>query len=357
MKTAITTCLLFFCMTIVANDLIYVHTTTAGNTSGTRTTLDHTALNNNPSATIFVIHNYSPLFTFHDVPIGTYYDGTNWSIQNEDGVTPMGANLNFNVFIANGARVDGGIANGTSNYFKIDNTLVNNDPLGVIITSKYYNPYSVYNPLNYGFWFDGINWFMYTENGANHPTNASYYVMTTPRNGSQAFQHTATAANIHYNWTVIDHPLLNGNPNAGLIAQHNWGATGDPSNIEHDEVIGVWYDGDNWAIYNENDTVLMAENLKFNVYVGDPPLAIEDNGIETSISMYPNPAIDHINIVTNKEISSVEVFNVLGQSVLQFDEVLDGTPKIDVSKLQTGTYLTTITTESGTQTLQFIKTN
>ena len=36
------------------------------------------------------------------------------------------------------------------------------------------------------------------------------------------FVHVATAANITSNWTTIDHPLTNGNPNAIILVTPNW---------------------------------------------------------------------------------------------------------------------------------------
>jgi hypothetical protein len=67
------------------------------------------------------------------------------------------------------------------------------------------------------------------------------------------FVHTATAANITGNWTYIDHPLTNENPNAIVLATQNWnpgGAVGTYNN----HPIGVWYasGAKKWAVFNQD---------------------------------------------------------------------------------------------------------
>ena len=59
MNKIITACFLFISMNILAQDEIYLHTTSAANISDHISYLDHPNLNNNPNATIFVMHNYA----------------------------------------------------------------------------------------------------------------------------------------------------------------------------------------------------------------------------------------------------------------------------------------------------------
>ncbi|WP_458626124.1 T9SS type A sorting domain-containing protein [Winogradskyella sp. PC D3.3] len=65
-------------------------------------------------------------------------------------------------------------------------------------------------------------------------------------------------------------------------------------------------------------------------------LSIADINLEGSkISIYPNPATDKVNIVSNTPIDSIEVYNILGKQV----QVLKGADEVNVSKLESGIYL------------------
>ena len=68
-----------------------------------------------------------------------------------------------------------------------------------------------------------------------------------------AFIHTATPENTHNNFTDIDSPYTNNQPNAIVIVTPNW----NPGGIggTYDEYpIGVWYHNGKWSIYNQDST-------------------------------------------------------------------------------------------------------
>jgi len=77
------------------------------------------------------------------------------------------------------------------------------------------------------------------------------------------FTHSATAANIVSNYTIIDHPLLNGNSNAIITVSHNW----EENSTLNVNTVGVLYNGSNWAVYNEDDTIPMINGAAFNIYI------------------------------------------------------------------------------------------
>jgi hypothetical protein len=98
------------------------------------------------------------------------------------------------------------------------------------------------------------------------PVNASFNVtVPTAGTGTGVFVHTATAPNISGNWTAIDYPLTNGNPNAITIATPNYNP-GGAGGIYDDHPIGVWYNGSKWSIFNQ-DLAAMPVNASFNLYV------------------------------------------------------------------------------------------
>ena len=96
------------------------------------------------------------------------------------------------------------------------------------------------------------------------------FLLTTLVGFSQAgdicFLHEATAANTTNNWSVIDHPALNNNPNAIILVTHN--INGDGSFQRNDKVTGVYYSNttQKWAVFNE-DISGLAVGTSYNIYV------------------------------------------------------------------------------------------
>jgi len=78
------------------NKTAFVHTATAGNTTGHITSLSYT----NPSASDIVIatHNYSGTNQYLNKPFGVYWNGSNWTIYLEDATSSI-LNQAFNVLV------------------------------------------------------------------------------------------------------------------------------------------------------------------------------------------------------------------------------------------------------------------
>lgn len=94
-------------------------------------------------------------------------------------------------------------------------------------------------------------------------------------------------------------------------------------------------------------------NLQMNV-TGDGLLSTDIPTQLDGFKMYPNPTTDIINVANNASIQNVQVYNLLGQKVL--DQTINGTSEqINVSTLQSGSYLLQVTSEGQTGTYKFIK--
>lgn len=354
MKSVISLLTLILTFGLFAQDKSYLHTASVSNTSGHITYLDHPDLNDNPNANIFIIHNYSPGNILHDIPIGTWYDGSQWSVFNED-LSTMTIGAAFNIYIADGGTVIEHSQDGTSYTTELSHSSINGDPAATIISAKYWNPNGVYNLQNYGFWYDDTaqRWNLYAEDVNPQPINAYYKLLVSPGSGdADAYIHTVTVANVFANHTILDHPLLNGDPEAQVIAQHNWGTTGDAANIINDKVIGVWYNGTHWSIYNE-DQSSMPVDMEFNVYVPAEILSVHDVNL-AEVNVFPNPTSGTVHVNATEEINSITIFSTLGQVV----QTIDGSSlniELDLSPLPNGHYLLEIETTRGTQTKKLIK--
>jgi hypothetical protein len=95
--------------------------------------------------------------------------------------------------------------------------------------------------------------------GAIHVSGAS-----TNNPSTAAFIQVATAANTSSYITTINNSLCDGDPQAILIATHNWNPVGVSGNYET-HPYSVYYDGAHWTIYNDDETSILG--MSFNVLV------------------------------------------------------------------------------------------
>lgn len=109
-----------------------------------------------------------------------------------------------------------------------------------------------------------------------------------------------------------------------------------PGNVYH---VQVWSNG--------------AEQGTFTLRLSNPSLA-NDTFQSAAFDMYPNPVVDVLNIAYNKNISSVEVYNLLGQQV--FAKTSDTTiSQVDLSHLSKGAYMVKISADHQVKTVKIIK--
>ncbi len=73
-----------------------------------------------------------------------------------------------------------------------------------------------------------------------------------------------------------------------------------------------------------------------------------------NFTIYPNPVNDILNIKTDSEIKSIEIYNILGQRVLVVINA-EKTKSIDVSNLKSGSYFIKVKSANGNQVAKFIK--
>lgn len=82
-------------------------------------------------------------------------------------------------------------------------------------------------------------------------------------------------------------------------------------------------------------------------------LSTGENNVD-EFSMFPNPASNVLNVTAASTISSIKVYNLVGQVVVN-QRVNALSDAIDVSNLKTGAYLIQVTAEGQTGTYKFIK--
>ena len=99
---------------------------------------------------------------------------------------------------------------------------------------------------------------------------------------------------------------------------------------------------------------------------GNSPLRIDDVSVvlnavasrddleQFGFKSYPNPANDYINLSAVEKIDQIEVYNLLGQKVLQQKD-LNNTTRVDISNLTTGIYIMKVAIEDSIGSFKFIK--
>lgn len=86
--------------------------------------------------------------------------------------------------------------------------------------------------------------------------------------------------------TFIDHPKLNNNPSARIMATQNWVTPGTYNNNS----IGVYYESTNkrWAVYNQN-LVAMPVGAKFNILISDKIFMVDATAPSNNWYIFDNP--------------------------------------------------------------------
>ena len=116
--------------------------------------------------------------------------------------------------------------------------------------------------------------------------------------------------------------------------------------------MGVWYDGSNWSIYTE-DLSNMPDNATFDLLIYDETLGVTDNKVE-GLYYGPNPVKDILDIRANDPITSVTIYNLLGQKLTKVAG--DGNAiGINLSGYAAGTYFATVIVGNASETVKLIK--
>ena len=82
-------------------------------------------------------------------------------------------------------------------------------------------------------------------------------------------------------------------------------------------------------------------------------LSIDDNLLDNTFSIYPNPTNSKVNIKSENKFEEVEIYNVLGQKILS--SKISDNQEIDMSLLTSGTYFLKLKNESLIKNVKIIK--
>lgn len=80
-------------------------------------------------------------------------------------------------------------------------------------------------------------------------------------------------------------------------------------------------------------------------------LAGIENVANSSFQIFPNPAANNLNITTEKPMVKIQLFDITSRLIVQKD-ALNAAATLDLSSLETGTYIVTVTFKDGTVSQQ-----
>jgi len=363
MKTFFTS-FFFLCVSLLlAQAPLFVHSADLSNITDDASIINHPDLNGNPNAKLIISHNWNPNGmggVSNDNASGLYYSNSSqkWMVYNENE-TPMIEGSSYNIYIGSETETFIHIASaanvgGLPYHTILDNPALNGNPDAKITISTYYNPNSLRNDKRYGVFYysEDDNWNIFTEDISDLPLDTAFFV-SIEGNIAENYTHQATAANITQNYTEINHPLLNENPNALFVFTHNWGSAQSSSNVIVDFELAAKYTGTHWSIFIEDGVSEFPVNSEFDLLIYDPALGIEDYTIE-GLNYYPNPTEGFVIIDATVKINKVTVFDMLGKKVLeQVGEF--NSMNLNTSNLSVGNYLAKVESENNTQIIKLIK--
>ncbi len=284
----------------------FVTLSTSANIASLVTYLDSPSLNQLPARSFLANVVLNPLgatTSYHSHPLGAFYSSTDaqWSVFNEDSVDmPTGVAFNIftppqnSVFFTHTATV----GNTTADLTLLDNVNLNNHPEAKVFAMPAYNPgggSGAYYNHKIGVYYQVSTgrWGIYNEDAAGIPADSKFFVYVS-QGFTQSFTHVATVDNTPGNYTILDSPLLNNNPNAVINVMHDWGTSG--SGAYYNEALGVWYSSGRgrWTIFNNNSGAIPA-GLKFNVLIQPKK---EGSFIFTATASNIQPGInDHVAVI------------------------------------------------------------
>lgn len=224
--------------------LFYRHQATRDTLRDNQTILDHPTFNGRSGVLLFVTAAYGSEGPYHTKPVGVWYDGSRWTIFNQDQ-SPMTLDAKFNVVAfepGSNVFIHTAAADTISgNYTEINHPLLNGNPDARLLVTP--NWAGTYNPHTIGVFYTGARWAIFNQDLAAMPAGATFNVLI---GGGPASLNEVVAGDVPDNWFAIDDSRANGRPEAFVFVTPVW------RGVYNNSEVGVWYHDNRWTIYNQN---------------------------------------------------------------------------------------------------------
>ena len=176
--------------------------------------------------------------------------------------------------------------NSAGDYTYLSEPSINGNPEATVFVAPAEETSGSY-AHNVGVWYEPgeQKWAIFNQDRAPVPEGASFEVVVPPVN--QSFVHRSSPENASAGGTFLDHPLLNGRPDAGPAVTQNWNPGGGEG-VYNDHPVGVRYDAGRgrWEVFNRDGSAL-PEGVAFNVTVAQAARTTETNVVNVDTGEAP----------------------------------------------------------------------
>lgn len=225
--------------------------------------------------------------------------------------------------------------------------------------------------------------------GTNPPNTITDTIPCTVSEDLTFYVNNLTSDNLELKWKVITNtlPIAHNTIAAGgcwFIATGDWemhGITPSPVGVENNPFpIPAYKDSMRMDLFVDPEQIKGSGKLVIEIYEASNPsgttqtitwnvtgcttgsictVGIIETADNTRFIVYPNPAEEFITMELvkgcNRPIGSVQIYNMVGEMLLEFNEVKSNTLKMDVSALPAGAYFIKRNDKDGVSVKRFFK--
>lgn len=157
-----------------------------------------------------------------------------------------------------------------------------------------------YADYKMGLWYSTSKWNIFNQDLSNFVSNTTYNIFIA-RADASSWEHVTANANLSGNYTIIDHPKYNNDPNAMLFITDSW-STG----VYNEKIMGVFYSNslNMWCIFDQNGVANnLEEDLAFHIVAPNNPVnyAAFQHTADVNNSTNNRTAIDHPDLNNNPD--------------------------------------------------------
>jgi len=271
--------MLMCCVFMTSAQTIINHTATKRNTIGHLTTIDNAVTNGKADVILMVTQKFG---VYNANEIGVWYNAGKWIIYNQNKKA-IPANALFNVMVlpknTGKAFVHTVSTSNTSNHMTtLSSKLTDGKPNALVFVTQNFGKY---NTSNVGVWYSAGKWKIYNENTKMRmPTGTKFNVLVLNK-GANKIGNLAMNAFAYKNTSNGHVSAIKGPSSVAkssiLFTTSNYGGVYNPN------VTGVWLNGSNWSVFNQNRRPL-PKNTRINVLTLPATVSLAGGGLR------PKPA-------------------------------------------------------------------
>tara|TARA_R110000850_G_scaffold271031_2_gene404662 strand:+ start:57724 stop:59136 length:1413 start_codon:yes stop_codon:yes gene_type:complete len=197
------------------------------------------------------------------------------------------------------------------------------------------------------------------ELGFGFNTRTIIFDFTDLDNPAQLFDYTGPTEAVDHNGYVRGNNFYLANYSAGMrvidisdIENQNIDEIGFFDTNPSDNAAG--FDGA-WSVYPyfASGNIVISDTERGFFLVKDPDFLTAGEFQKPDITLFPNPAKNYITLSTgNTEIASIQIYNTIGQKIIEFTDMNAPKRTIDISSLSKGMYYISV---NGTMNKKFLK--